>query len=74
MSEQTKGQIDFSVFLLYQLAAAWGVSVPEAYDRLSRSGILNEYVLPCYDMLHTLGSQYLVSDLTDMARERGVLA
>lgn len=74
MSEQTKGQIDFTVFLLHHLAKAWGISAPEAYARLSQANILKDYVLACYDTLHTLGPEYLVDDITELARKRGVLA
>lgn len=74
MSEKTKAQIDFTVFLLHHLAKAWGISTPEAYARLSQADIIKDYVLACYDTLHTLGAEYLVDDITELARERGVLA
>ncbi|WP_455063021.1 DUF3791 domain-containing protein [Prevotella fusca] len=43
------------------------------YRRLKTSGILDEYVVPSYDVLHTFGSRYLMEDLTDYMNEKRVL-
>ena len=48
------------------------MTVPDTYSALHGAGIIEGYLVPCYDVLHTLGSEYLVEDLTDLARERGV--
>jgi len=63
---------DFSIFLIHRLSERWGIPVPEIYSILNDAGILDDYILKCYDMLHTLGSEYLVEDLTDFAREKGI--
>jgi hypothetical protein len=66
-------EVEFGVFLIHQLSHAWGKSTPQTYQILSDSNILDGYIFPCYDTLHTLGAQYLVDDLTDLARTRGAL-
>lgn len=33
--------------------------------------ILDSYIIECYDVLHTLGSQYLMEDITEVLKERG---
>ena len=30
------------------------------------------YIIKCYDVLHTQGKEYLVEDITDYVREKGV--
>ena len=45
----------------------------EVYLRLKTSGILSEYIVPSYDVLHTFGKEYLMEDLTSFMREKGVL-
>ena len=40
--------------------------------RRNESGILDGYILPCYDVLHTQGRQYLVEDITEFVKEKGV--
>lgn len=74
MDPLTAQEIGFSVFLFHKLAKAWGDMVPDVVHALSEGGIIHDYILPFYDVLHTLGEDYLVEDITAMARERGVLA
>ena len=62
----------FVVFLLYQLSEAWHMIPSKVYERLKEADVIDGYILPCYDTLHTLGAQYLVEDLTDLVQERGV--
>ena len=42
------------------------------YRILDKANAIDGYLIPGYDMLHTLGSEYLVNDLTDYVREQGV--
>jgi hypothetical protein len=43
------------------------------YRRLKKSDILTDYIVPSYDVLHTFGKEYLMEDLTEYMREKGVL-
>lgn len=74
MTSCNKKEMEFCIFLINSLAEHLGLLTPEVYKRLSDSRILDEYVIPCYDVLHTLGEEYLIHDITGMMRERGVLA
>ncbi|MEY8459944.1 DUF3791 domain-containing protein [Eggerthellaceae bacterium 24-137] len=71
MSERTRDEIAFSVYLLHALAAAWHKSVPDTFRLLQESEIMRDYIIPCYDALHCLGEEYLVDDITGFAREKG---
>ncbi|MFI3284216.1 MAG: DUF3791 domain-containing protein [Erysipelotrichaceae bacterium] len=31
-----------------------------------------QYVIACYDTLHTLGKEYLVEDITEFVKEKGI--
>lgn len=43
------------------------------YDSLTKeSDILYSYIVPCYDVLHTQGKEYIVNDILDLMRERFV--
>jgi hypothetical protein len=63
--------IAFCVFILHKLARRWRMPVPKAYALLRDSGILDGYLLPNFDVLHTLGAEYLVDDITEFTREKG---
>ena len=65
--------LEFVTYCITKLAQALNISQREVYRRLKQSGILYDYIVPSYDVLHTFSSRYLVEDLTDYMREKGVL-
>lgn len=68
----TAKELEFSVFVIHKQAAAWGKTPVEVYAVLNDTKILDEYLIPCYDTLHTMGSEAVTEELTDFVRERGV--
>ena len=67
-----KKKLTFVVFILYALGQHWNMTTPEVYDILNSTGILDDYIIKCYDVLHTLGKEYLVEDITEFVREKGI--
>ena len=67
-----KKELSFSIFMLYSLADKWKMSPAKVYKILNSTGILDNYIIKCYDVLHTQGKEYLVEDITDYVREKGV--
>lgn len=65
-------ELRFSIFMLYALAEKWETTPVAVYKILNTTGILDDYIIVCYDMLHTQGKEYLIEDITDFVRERGV--
>ncbi len=68
-----KKTLEFVTYCISKLAHALNLRQSDVYDRLKRSGILYDYIVPSYDVLHTFGSRYLIEDLTGYMREKGVL-
>lgn len=68
-----KKQLPFVTFCIGNVSAALGMKQAEVYRRLASSGILMEYIVPSYDVLHTFSREYLVHDIIGLMRERGVL-
>lgn len=66
--------IDFVTYCIGNLSRRLGLSASEVYQKLKNSGILNGYIVPSYDVLHTFGKEYLMEDLTEYMKEKGVLA
>lgn len=65
--------LEFVTYCISKLSHVLKISQREVYRRLKLSGILYDYIVPSYDVLHTFSSRYLVEDLTDYMREKGVL-
>ncbi len=69
----TREVLDFVTYCIGSLSYRLGLTQGEVYQRLNKSGILYGYIVPSYDVLHTFGSRYLMDDLTDYMKEKGVL-
>lgn len=67
-----KKKLTFVVFVLHALGQHWNMTTPEVYDILNSTGILDDYIIKFYDVLHTLGKEYLVEDITEFVREKGI--
>lgn len=67
-----KAELEFSVFIIHQLAENWNKKPSEVYAILNKTKILDDYIIKYYDVLHTMGSMALVEDITDFVHEKGV--
>lgn len=63
--------LDFVTFCVGSLADALGKSASQVFKALRSKGVLNDYIIPCYDTLHTFSKEYIVRELTEVLRERG---
>lgn len=67
-------ELEFAIFCIENIAAKLGVSAEKVYDALTeKSDILNDYIIPEYEILHTQGKEYIVDDIIAVMKERGVL-
>ena len=66
--------IDFITYCIGNLSRRLNMTASEVYRRLKQSGILTGYIVPSYDVLHTFSKEYLMEDLTEYMKEKGVLA
>jgi len=77
MSKQavmTSEQSFFAVFCIEALANELNITGDKIYRMLTEnSDILDNYIVPCYDALHTQGKDYIVRELKEIMQKRGVL-
>jgi len=67
-------ELEFTVFCIENTADELALTGAEAYRLLTeKSGILDDYIIPCYDTLHTQGKEYIVNDITEYMREKGLI-
>jgi len=76
MAKQTPMTLEqsfFAVFCIEALADDIGTTGDIIYKRLTEeSDILDSYILPYYDALHTQGKDYILSELKEVMFKRGV--
>lgn len=66
-------ELEFAVFCIENLAVALGKDSDAVYRALTGKGdILNQYIVPSYDVLHTQGKEYIINDIREVMAERGV--
>lgn len=70
MDEKT---LEFVTFCISKLSILLKLSQEDIYSRLEKSGILYDYIIPSYDVLHTFSERYLMLDLMEYMNEKGVL-
>ena len=67
-----RNQLEFSLYCVENLAAELGKDTVEVYDLLKSSGILYDYIVPLYDILHTQSRDYIVEDILETMRKKGI--
>ena len=71
--DYTKEETEFAVFCIENTALHLGVDAAAVYDAFTKdSDILDHYIVPCYNVLHTQGKNYIVNDLIELMKEKGV--
>ena len=68
-----KKTLEFVTYCIGKLSVLLQLPQKEIYKRLKTSGILYDYIVPSDNVLHTFSSRYLMEDLTEYMREKGVL-
>ena len=63
-------ELEFVIFCIENIALKLKVNAEEVYIALS--SILNDYIVPEYEMLHTQSKEYIVDDIIEVMEERGV--
>lgn len=66
-------ELEFAIFCIENIAARLGIDAEIVYRNLTeKSDILEQYIIPEYEVLHTQSKEYIISDIIDVMREEGV--
>lgn len=66
-------ELEFIVFCIENIAERLDVEPFIVLDAITKqSNIVSDYIVPCYDTLHTYDKDYIVDELIDVMHERGV--
>jgi len=69
-----KKELDFAVFCIENLAERLNKNGEDVYKLLTAdSNILDEYIFPAYEALHTQGKDYIVNDIVELIRKEGLI-
>lgn len=66
-------ELEFAIFCIENVASRLHVDAQKVYVALSeQTNILNDYIIPEYEVLHTQSKDYIVDDIIDVMHKRGV--
>ncbi|MGM9539572.1 DUF3791 domain-containing protein [Anaerovibrio sp.] len=66
-------ELEFAVFCIENLAQRFNITGAEMYRLLAeKSSILADYIVPGYETLHTQDKEYILDELAEVMRERGI--
>ena len=66
-------ELEFVIFCIENIAEKLRKRADQIYVVLAeKSNILNDYIVPEYEMLHSQGKEYIVNDIIEVMKERGV--
>ena len=70
---KNSNELEFAVFCIENVAAKLNVNAERVYQAFTeKSDILNSYIVPEYEILHTQSREYIVNDLLEVMKERGI--
>ncbi|MBQ2936513.1 MAG: DUF3791 domain-containing protein [Lachnospiraceae bacterium] len=74
MNIKDSNELEFAIFCIENVAGFLGRDAREVYKLLTEeSDILNSYIVPEYEMLHTQSKEYIVNDIVEFMKESGVI-
>jgi len=66
-------ELEFAVFCIESIAEHTRLDGDVIYNLLTeKSDILDNYIIPCFDSLHTQGKEYIINDIIEVMQERGL--
>lgn len=66
--------LEFVVFCIDAVAEYLNKDTKEIYILLKeKTNIIDDYIIPCYEPLHTQGKNYIINDLIEVLKERGAI-
>lgn len=62
----------FVIYMIHACANRWSKVPSDVYKLLQKTGCIDNYLVPHYDILHTQGTDYIVEDIKEYLGIRGV--
>lgn len=67
----TKNQIDYVTCVIGALSLITGKSCSWIYRRLHNAGLIKDYLVAAYDVLHTFSLEYVAEDVIKLMNKKG---
>ena len=68
----SKDIFSFVIYMIHACANRWNMFPSEVYFAMEKTGCISDFLVRHYDITHTQGTAYIVDDIGEYLRERGV--
>lgn len=62
---------EFVIYIINEIANIKGKTTTQVYKALSETGCISNYLVPFYDVLHTMSSQSVAEEVLEYVESRG---
>lgn len=69
----TEDTFSFIIYMIHACADRWHKTPSEVYDAIKKSGCLDDYLVPLYDILHTQSTDFVVQDIKEYLNNKKVV-
>lgn len=66
----TEDVFSFLVYMIHACADRWHKRPSEVYQAIRKSGCMDDYLVPYYDILHTQSTDFVVQDIEEYLERR----
>ncbi len=71
--EYTLEELEFVTFCIENMSEKLSIDSVDIYDAWTKkSNLLYDYIIPCYDILHTQGRDNILDNILETMAERGI--
>ena len=67
-----KDSMEFVVYMIHYCANKLNITPATVYKKLQEANCIEAYLVPYYDVLHTQSSEYILNDIQQYLKKRGV--
>lgn len=66
-----KDATEFVIYIINEIANIRGKSTSKIYGSMEKTGCIKDYLVPFYDVLHTMSSESVADDVVKYVSMRG---
>jgi hypothetical protein len=73
IDDMTEEQLYFAIYCITALSRNLNIIPSDVYNLLTeKTRILDEYIIKYYDTLHTQGEDYIVGEIVNLLKSKGI--
>lgn len=71
--DMNKEEMNFTIYCVGIVAESLGRDDSEIYRIMQKANLIMGYIVPCFDVLHTFSKEYIIEDITNLMKKKGLL-